>query len=209
MSGIVFELSPKKILKSAMKDDKEKAEKVKKKSKPDKGESTKKDKKKKKSDKKSVSFDKVSAHDEKRQAKEAEKARIKAAQLQESRENEIRQAESDIIRLIARRDMLRGCLVTLNPSKQKDAIKIANINIELRDIEVTIQSLRAKYNIQTNSIEQGSKFGRFMGAVKKKTSSIFGKVKKFFKKNKESIIGVACVAIPAVCSIVASLILKG
>lgn len=208
MSGIVFELSPKKILKSAMKDDKGKAEKIKKKNKPVKAESSKKDKKKK-SDKKSVSFDKVSAHDEKRQAREAEKARIKAAQLQESRENEIRQAETDIIRLIARRDMLRGCLVTLNPAKPKDAIRIANINIELRDIEVTIQSLRTRYNIQTNSIEQGSKFGRFMSSAKKKVSSIFGKVKKFFKKNKESIIGVACVAIPAICSVIASVIIKG
>lgn len=132
------------------------------------------------------------------------KAKKDAEKIRAQKEEERRQAEIDIIQLIARRDMLRNKLSDLNPGKQKDAIKIASINIELNDINRAIETIRREYGISMDHLNQGSGIKRFFGKVKSKACQFAKKVKKFFKRNTELITGVAAIVLPVFGSLIAT-----
>ena len=167
----------------------------------------KKDKSKKKKEKKVIDFEKVKEIKEQdREKMLAEKAKRKEEKARIKFEEEKKQAEVDIIGLVARKDYLKLSLNKLDKGRKKDAIKIVNINIEIREIEVAIESLRSKYNIPVPEIDNGSRFSRFCNTIKSGVKRAYRKVSKFFKRNKELIIGISSIVIPAIASSVASII---
>lgn len=165
----------------------------------------KKKKRKKRKALKVISAEDLAKAEEKRKAKEAE-AKRKEMQLAEKRaerqraeyEKRKKQAEADLIQLVARRDVLNSKLVNLNPGKQKDAIKIAKINIELNDVEEAIDEINAKYGLNIRSINQGSKGARFVQKAKYTFRSMGKSIKRFFKRNSDTILKVASIVVPLV-----------
>ena len=179
----------------------------------------KKDKKKNKEERQSndiVSFDdkesiKRKQMEELKKKADAKKAKAmrNAEKLREEKAKARHQAEIDVIQLIARRDLLRGKLSRLDGRRKKDAIKIASINIELVNIEEALTSIKKEYGITMNDIDKGSKVSRFFNRAKEKVKSAFKKVKKFFRRNSELIVGMATIILPVVGSIVVSMVSKG
>lgn len=184
----------------------------KKKKKKDKSEDKPKKDKKKKKKNKVISAEAVQKKREEVEAKkklEAQrKAKIKAEQERIKYEEDKRQAEIDMIQLVARREYLKSVLSKLNPGKHKDTQKIVNANVELKRIEETIAALSAEFGIQDETLETGSKSGRFFNTVKRTVKNAFGKVRKFFSRNRDIILGVGSVVVPLIGSVIASLIIR-
>ena len=169
-------------------------------------------KKKKKKDKKVISAEAVQRKREEieaqKKAEAAKKARIKAEKERAEYEENKRQAEVDMIQLVARREYLKNTLGKLNPGKYKDTQKIVNANIELKNIEETIASLCSEFGISDNALETGSKSSRFFNTVKRKVKNTFGKIRRFFGRNKDVILGVGSIVLPLIGSVIASLIVR-
>lgn len=114
-----------------------------------------------------------------------------------------RKYEAEVIRLITTRDRLRRVLNKLNPMKKKDSKKIAKINIALRSIEYDLNEIEKEMGVKVDNIETGSKVKRFFNNVKETIKSGWKKVKKFFRRNMDtigSILTVAASIIGALCT---------
>ena len=126
--------------------------------------------------------------------KEKTKQNKRNAQLKENIENEL-------IRMLGKKDMLKKQLNKLDIGKRKDAKRITSINIEIKRLERNIKMLESESGIKIGELQKGSKVGRFIERAKIKVKKCFKKVKKFFKRNSETILGVLAVAIPSIISI--------
>ncbi|MCM1215446.1 MAG: hypothetical protein NC548_13115 [Lachnospiraceae bacterium] len=115
---------------------------------------------------------------------------------QKKRQKKTKEAEIEVIQYLAREEMIRSKLAKLDPSKKKDAKKIAAYNVELKNIRDNIEMLQMQYGVKINELDRGTKIGRFMARLKRKATKVFRKVKEWFKRNKEMVIGVAAVIIP-------------
>lgn len=111
-----------------------------------------------------------------------------------------REAEFDMIQLIARKEMLQKKLSEFDIGKKKDARKIASYNVEIKKIEGEISQLEMMYDISSVEIDQGTRVGRFLARCKKKVKSVGKKVKKFCKKNAELLTGLASIILPVIGS---------
>lgn len=140
-------------------------------------------------------------------ARQAEENRLKA---EARREKQKKEAEVEVIQLIARKNFLTNKLEDFDPGKEKDAKKIAAINIELREIDERTNYLQQKYNIYIDSVDEGSRIGRFFRKIKEKGKRVIKKIKKFFRDddNKKLIIGIAGIVLPVIGSFIARLFLK-
>jgi hypothetical protein len=181
---------------SDIEDDEEEFEKPKKKKKK----KSKKVKKELTEEEKAAKAERKAAKEAKRQAEieaeieaEEREAAIKEAKRQEKRRKE---CEVEIIQLIARRNYLNAKLQELNPAKEKQAVQIAEMNIELLSINDRIDALERESGIHKSHIETGSPVRRFFTNVKNKVVGFGSKIKKFFKKNKELVVGLASVVLP-------------
>lgn len=101
-----------------------------------------------------------------------------------------------MMQLIAERDRLKYKLGELNPGSKKDAKKIVSFNVKLRDIEAELTSYQQIYHINLDEVDKGSKLGRFIGRIKRTFKTAKKKVKKFVKRNKELISGLAAIILP-------------
>lgn len=115
---------------------------------------------------------------------------------------DLKNVQIEIMQMIAERDRLRYKIGQLDPSKKKDAMKIAALNVKLRDTIEGIDALCDLYEINLNTLDEGSKLGRFVGKLKKIYKKVRKKVKRFYKDNKELIVGIASIVIPAVLAAV-------
>jgi hypothetical protein len=120
------------------------------------------------------------------------------AEKDERNLNKRDQAEIEMIRLVAKREMLNKQLSKLDIGKKKDAKKMAAINIELKYIEEDIQIIEMKSGVDAKELLKGSKWDKFLynaknkaKAAAKKIKKGCKKVKKFFKKSEDSIITIA------------------
>lgn len=159
-----------------------------------------KEKRRKKAEKKAR---KAAAKAEKKQEEEndPEKQRQKSEKEERKRQQRKRECEIEMIQLIARRDMLERKLNELDPGDPKDSRVIAAINIELINIRDELERLSKESGIPISSLNTGTRFGRFMNKVKEKGKRIVKKVKKFYKRNKELIVGIASIVLPFVVSL--------
>lgn len=128
---------------------------------------------------------------------EYEKRKIKQ---QKKREKKTREAEVEIIQYLAREEMIKSRLAKLDPCKKKDSKKIAAYNIELKNLRANIEMLQEQYGIKIDSLDRGSKVSRFFARLKKKATRIFRKIKKWYERNDDLIIGVLGIAIPVLFS---------
>lgn len=122
----------------------------------------------------------------------------KKRQKEIKRAKDKRDSEIEMIQLLARRDMLRCKLGELNPGKKKDSKKIANINIDLKEITAELQMLEEQSGIHLDELDQGTRVGRFLGRIKQNGKMIIKKIKKFYKKNFELVTGLATIIIPVI-----------
>lgn len=128
---------------------------------------------------------------------EYEKRKIKQ---QKKREKKTREAEVEIIQYLAREEMIKSKLAKLDPCKKKDSKKIAAYNIELKNLRANIEMLQEQYGIKIDSLDRGSKVSRFFARLKKKATRIFRKIKKWYERNDDLVIGVLGIAIPVLFS---------
>ena len=157
--------------------------------------STKKEKKekinKKKSDKETKKKDK------KKNETKKEKVKIKSK----------KEYEIEIIQLLSRMELYTRKLEKLDPGKRKDSAKIANYNIEIRNIKARLDELEMESGIVINDLTVGTKLGRFWVKVKRIGKKIKKKSKKFFKHNQELVIGIIAIAAPVISAIIAKAVL--
>lgn len=107
-----------------------------------------------------------------------------------------REAEIDMIQLIARKEMLRAKLGELNPAKSKDSKRIAAINIELVNIDNMMAQLEMETGVSPTELDHGTKVGRFLGRLKQRVKKIGKSIKKFYKRNYDLINGLASIVLP-------------
>lgn len=142
----------------------------------------------------------------------AERLRVEEAEAQRKAERRRakakREAEIKIIQLIARRNYLKNKLDDMDPGKEKDARKIACMNIELREIEDQLTYLQSEYGIYNDKIDEGSRFGRFISKIKRKFNRAKKKTKKFFKDNKDLIVSLSAVILPFLGGCIVKMLVK-
>lgn len=117
-----------------------------------------------------------------------------------AKESKIVQIE--IMQCLAKRDRLLAKLATLDPAKKKDSKKIVNINIKLKDLDLEIDALQREVGTDLNSLNHGSKFQRKWETFKKRVRKRFKKIKRWFKDNKELVLGIAAIVIPGILSLI-------
>lgn len=114
------------------------------------------------------------------------------------REQEKKEMELEIIKLLAQRDRLRLKLGELDPAKKSNAKKIVNYNARLRQIDADLKMWETQSGIHIDELDQGSKIGRFLGQLKSYTKKIGKRVKKFYKRHEDLINGLASIILPVV-----------
>lgn len=114
------------------------------------------------------------------------------------REQEKKEMELEIIKLLAQRDRLRLKLGELDPSKKSNSKKIVNYNARLRQIDADLKMWETQSGIHIDELDQGSKIGRFLGQLKSYTKKIGKRIKKFYKRHEDLINGLASIILPVV-----------
>ena len=128
-------------------------------------------------------------------------------QLEEKRSNEEKERRSaeakrradehSYMQMIAKRKRFELVLDDLDPKKKKDSIKIAEINAKLLNLDRKIKRYQVELGIDPNNINKSSsKLRNFWEAIKKKSKKVWKKVKKFFKRNKDTIYEILMIITP-------------
>ena len=112
------------------------------------------------------------------------------------RAKEQREVHIEMIQLLARKDMLRTKLGELDPGKKRDSKKIAAININIKDIDAELEMLSMQYGININELDKGTRLGRFIGRLKRKSKKVIKRIKRYFKDNGEFILNMSSIIIP-------------
>lgn len=107
-----------------------------------------------------------------------------------------KEMQIEIMQLIAERDRIRYKIGQLNPAKKKDALKIAALNVKLRDCVEGIDALVTLADVKLDKLDHGSKLGQFIGQLKCIYKDVKKKVKKFYKRHEEVISGLANIFLP-------------
>lgn len=158
-------------------------------------------KKNKKDNKNKKSKDKTDNEYKKNKDKKSEKKESKI-NVKTPKEYEI-----EIIQLLARMEYTTRELEKLNPGKRKDAVKIAALNVELRNMKLKLEELENESGIKINELEIGTRFGRFMMKLKSIGRTIKKKAKKFFKHNQELVTGMIAIIAPVISMIILKTVL--
>ena len=114
----------------------------------------------------------------------------------------------EMMQLIAERDRLRYKLGKLDPSKKKDSKAIVVINVKLKDIDAELKALEDIAGVKIDSLDRGSRLGRFVGKIKKVFHTVKKAVKRWYRRNEDLIKGIIAIAIPVVISTLGRLIVK-
>lgn len=181
---------------------------------------SKKDKVKKSKVKKVLTPEEIKAKEERKARKEAERqaavqaemeAEERKAALKEARrkERQRKEAENTLIKLISRKNYIKAKLSNLDPGKEKHSRMIAQFNIELNNIEEQINSIQTQTGIYLDKVEEGSRLKRFIGKVTTKCKSKARGIKKFFKKNKDLVVGLTSVILPVIGGCLLRLFVRG
>ena len=109
--------------------------------------------------------------------------------------------EIEIIQTIANMEYITRKLEELDPGKRKDAIKIAALNVELRNLQENLNRLKIESGINISELDIGTKFGRFCLRFKSTMKRIKKKCKKFFKHNQDLVIGIIAITAPVLTTV--------
>ena len=112
------------------------------------------------------------------------------------RSRDIKETQIEMMRLLAKRDRLKFKLGKLDYTSKKESKEIICINIELKDIDAELKMLQKQSGVDLNDLEKGTRFSRFIGLINRKTKKICKKIKKWYKRNRELIVGLAYIIIP-------------
>ena len=128
----------------------------------------------------------------------------KTKQVEKRRKN-MRDYQIEAMEMLARQKVIRGKLGKLNPLKTKDARKIVDFNIELRNIEAEMEYIEKKIGLPVRDLDLGSEKDQKKGQIKRKINEIkkkvrkkFKKVKRFFRDYEDTIVQVAAMTIPII-----------
>lgn len=124
------------------------------------------------------------------------------------RSKEKRDVQIEMIQLLARRDMLRIKLGELNPGKKQDSKRIAAINVNLKDINAELEMLSMQYNISIKELDKGTRVGRYIGRLKRKTKKIVKKIKRYWEDNSDFLVNMASIILPIVTTFVCKYIFR-
>ena len=119
-----------------------------------------------------------------------------------NRAEDLKEMQIEMMQLIGKRDRLRKKLGELDPAKKKESRKIVFINVQLKDIDADLKMLQMQSGINLNELDHGTRLARFIGGIKRRFRIIKKKVKKFFRENKDLIIGMASIILPAIFTII-------
>jgi hypothetical protein len=164
------------------------------------------EKKKKKDKKKKIKKIKV-VEDDKSLKKKKDKKEKKKDDTEKVVVRTRKDYEIEMIQILAKIDLITRKLEELNPGKDKDAVKIAAYNVDLRNMKERLVELEKASGIKINELETGTKFGRFVSRVKTKGRKLIKKAKKFFKHNKELIAGIFGIVAPVVTAAILKAVL--
>lgn len=120
---------------------------------------------------------------------------------------EKREVHIEMIKLLARKDMLRTKLGELDPGKKRDSKKIAAINIDIKDIDAELDMLSMQYDINLKELDKGTRLGRFIGRMKRKLKKMKKVIKRYWNDNNDFIINMATIVIPVISTLIFKLIL--
>ena len=119
-----------------------------------------------------------------------------------NRAKEQRDVHIEMIQLLSRKDMLRTKLGELDPGKKRDSKKIAAINISIKDIDAELDMLSMQYGINLQELDKGTRLGRFLGRLKRKSKKIIKKVKKYIKENSEFLMNMVTIIFPFISTFI-------
>ena len=108
----------------------------------------------------------------------------------------IKAYEKKIIDQLAKKARYQKNISKLNPNDPKEHKKIVVLNFKIRRINEKLEILQKESGINLNNINTGSRLERFINFVKETATKIVKKVKKFFKRNYDIIMGVASIVLP-------------
>ena len=169
----------------------------------------KKEKQKSESPKKKKSDKTKSKKKSKKSKSESKKDPAKVYEIYDGVSNlERQEIKVDMVHLLSQRERIRRKLGQLDIGKKKDAMKIAELNIELCNIDEDIKTLEEISGEQAPTVDHGSRIRGFVGGVKRKVKRAFTKAKKFFKRNSESITAISIMSAPVILGLGARLLLR-
>ena len=111
-------------------------------------------------------------------------------------------AQIEMMQLIADKDRLRYKLGKLDASRKKDSKMIVAINVKIKDIDAELKALQDIAGVNIDHLDKGSRFGRFVGKVKKVFRTVKKAVKHWYYEHEDVIKGVAAIVLPVLLSAV-------
>lgn len=127
--------------------------------------------------------------------KRAHEEKVKERMRKDFQEG-IKAYEKKIIDQLAKKARYQKNISKLNPNDPKEHKKIVVLNFKIRRINEKLEILQKESGINLNNINTGSRLERFINFVKETATKIVKKVKKFFKRNYDIIMGVASIVLP-------------
>jgi hypothetical protein len=121
-------------------------------------------------------------------------------QKAKEKEKERKEYERDMIILLAKKERCFAKLSAIDISKKKDVKRLALLNIQLVNIDNELKRLEFFSGIKIDQLCNGTKLGRFWNKVKTKFRRGIKKLKKFFRKFQEPVLGFLSIAIPIIGS---------
>lgn len=124
------------------------------------------------------------------------------------RSEDLKEMQIEMMQLICKRDRLRRKLAELDPANKKDARRIVSYNVQLKDIDADLSMLQEQSGINLNELDHGTRLARFIGGIKRWWKrKVVKKAKKFFRENKELIVGMCSIIIPVLLSTLVKIII--
>lgn len=122
-----------------------------------------------------------------------------------------KEVETEMIKLVARRELLTHKLDRLDPSKRRDNDKIINYRIAISAINERLDDLQDLTGINPEEVcptVELTGWQKFKNNVKETAHKVGKKIKKFFKKNMDAIVGIGSVVVPVIGAIITAIFVK-
>lgn len=115
-----------------------------------------------------------------------------------------KQIQIEMMDLIAQRDYLMAKLSRLRPHKKKDMAKVVELNVDMRDLQARLELLESQSGLKVEELAYGTRWQRRLQKAKDVVRRGWKKVKKFFRRNRDTIIEIATIAIPVLVAGIAT-----
>ena len=124
----------------------------------------------------------------------------------EERSKDKKDMQLDMMKLLAKKDVIRYKLGQLDPTKKKHIKRRIAYLEQLGDIDAELKMLEDQSGIKIDEVDRGSKLGRFVGRLKRgwkrSWKCVKKKTKEIFERNETLIVGLASIVLPIVGGII-------